>query len=141
MDKGLIIHTVIFNKKNQVLILKRVSTNDVLANYWDIPGGTLEDGEDPSFGAIRETKEETGLDIHNPSIFFYTANIDEKKNKQFVRLLFIAEYEGGEIKTNPEEHDDYEWIDISDNDRYQLVDYLYDCFAVLKSKKHTLLKF
>ncbi|MCK5044212.1 NUDIX hydrolase [Candidatus Parcubacteria bacterium] len=141
MDKGLIVHTIIFNKKKQILIIKRATNNDVLANYWDVPGGTLKNGEDPCSGAIRETKEESGLDINNPNLFFYTSNIDNEKNKQFVRLIFIAEYKDGEVKVNPKEHNDYRWIDISEVDQYQLVDYLYDCFAALKSKKHNLFKF
>ncbi len=63
MDKKLIIHTLIFNDQKQVLITKRSEVNDVLPGYWDIPGGSLEDGEDPITGAIRETKEESGLDV------------------------------------------------------------------------------
>ena len=141
MDKGLIIHTIIFNKKKQILIIKRAADNDVLANYWDIPGGTLKDGEDPVIGAIRETKEETELDINDLDLFFYTSNMDKKKNKQFIRLIFMAEHQGGEVEVNPKEHSDYKWIDISEADQYQLVDYLYDCFAILESKKHNLSKF
>lgn len=36
------------------MILQRSKKNDVLPEYWDVPGGTLEDGEDPEVGAIRE---------------------------------------------------------------------------------------
>jgi 8-oxo-dGTP diphosphatase len=31
---------------------------------WEMPGGRLEQGEDPYDGALREFKEETGLDLH-----------------------------------------------------------------------------
>lgn len=141
MDKKLIIHTLIFNDKKQVLITKRSQTNDVLPEYWDIPGGSLEDGEDPTTGAIRETKEETGIDVNNLSLFFYHANVDPVKNKQFITLVFLAEYSGGEIKLNPEEHDDFAWINISDANEYKKVNYLQGCFDILNSKNHAILKF
>lgn len=141
MDKKLIIHTIIFNNKRQVLVTRRSKNNDVLPEYWDIPGGSLEDGEDPATGAIRETKEESGLDITNLSLFFYHSNIDTIKNKQFITLVFLAEYSGGDIKLNPEEHDDYAWIDISDSEKYKKVNYLQNCFDILNLKSHNILKF
>ena len=141
MDKSLITHCIIYNSKNQILILKRDEANDVLPNYWDIPGGTLEIKEDPTEGAIRETKEEAGINIDNLNLFFYTSNVEESKNKQFIRLIFIAKYNGGEIKVNPGEHNDYKWIDLNDLKDYKAVDYLYECFKILKDKRHNLIDF
>lgn len=141
MQKGLIVHTIIFNDQKQILILKRSASTKTLPNYWDIPGGTLEDGEDPALGVIRETKEEAGLKIKNPSLFFYTSNVDGSKNKQFVRMIFIAKYQGGAVKLNPREHQEYQWINLSESGQYQLVDYLYGCFNLLESRKHQLFNF
>jgi 8-oxo-dGTP diphosphatase len=135
MDKGLIVHTIIFNKKNQILILKRATSNNVLPDYWDIPGGTLKNGEDPARGAIRETKEEAGIKIKNPDLFFYTSNVDKNKNKQFIRLIFIAKYESGKIKVNHKEHSDYKWINLEELSQHKAVDYLYDCFELLQKNK------
>jgi 8-oxo-dGTP diphosphatase len=131
MEKGLIVHTAIIDNGGRVLIVKRSKNNDVLPGYWDIPGGTLEDGEDPAAGAIRETKEETGLDISDPMLFFQRSNIDKAKNKQFVTLVFFAKYAGGEIRLNPQEHDEYAWINTKEINRYDTVDYLSDCFRAL----------
>ncbi|MEK7501726.1 MAG: NUDIX hydrolase [Patescibacteria group bacterium] len=139
MNKGLIVHTVVFNDKHQVLIIKRTSTEDVFPGYWDIPGGTLEDSEDPSIGAIREVKEETDLDIQEPSLFFQRSNIDSGKNKQFITLIFLVKYSGGNVVLNPDDHDEYKWISISDITKYKTVDYLADCLNLLASKEHTLL--
>lgn len=122
-----------------MLILKRSIEQDVYPGYWDIPGGTVEEREDPMAGAIRETKEEAGLEIKNPELFYYTWNIDEKKNKQFLRLIFTANYQDGKIIFNTEEHTEYAWAPIKNMPaEYKLVDYLYDCLE--KIKNHPLLK-
>lgn len=141
MNKGLIVHTVIFNDKNEVLITRRASVNDVLPEYWDIPGGTLEDGEDPQIGAVREAKEETNLDVQEPCLFFQKSNVDTGKNKQFITLVFLAKYSSGEVTLSPEEHDEYKWINISDIAKYKTVNYLADCLNLLASKEHSLLSF
>lgn len=139
MKKGIIVHTIIYNDKREVLIIKRASHRNVYPNLWDIPGGTLEDGEDPVVGARREILEETGLQIDNPNIFAYTSNIDREKNKQFIRLIFIGEYLGGNIKVSKKEHQDYKWIELENYSSEGLVYYLPEMIDLLKSKKHQLL--
>lgn len=135
MQKGLIVHTVISNNRGEVLIIQRSKKNDVLPEYWDIPGGTLKDGEDPSQGAMRETKEETGLDINNVRLFFQKSNVDTLKNKQFVTLIFHANSSEINITLNPEEHDSHAWIDPLNISAYKTVDYLSDCLCVYRELK------
>lgn len=131
MQKGIIVHTAIVDNGGRVLILKRAAANDVLPGYWDIPGGTLEDGEDPSAGAIREAKEETGLDIMSPKLFFQRSNIDAAKNTQFITLVFRSKYPGGDIVLNPAEHEEYTWLAPDGIAGFQTVEYLLDCLYEL----------
>lgn len=129
MDKGLIVHTLILNKNNEFLLIRRSLNETVLPGVWDIPGGTLRDGEDPSDGAIREVKEETQLLIKNDlQIFYYTSNIDQSKNKQFVRLIFIGFCNNdSQVSLSPTDHDQYQWLSLdADLSDFQLVDYLAD---------------
>ena len=48
----------IFNEKGEVLLQRRGDTDK-----WGFPGGAVELGETPQMTAIREVKEETGLDV------------------------------------------------------------------------------
>jgi 8-oxo-dGTP diphosphatase len=131
MLKGLIVHTVIMDNNGRVLILKRSKNNDVLPGCWDIPGGTLEDGEDPSVGAFREAKEESGLNIATPRPFFQRSNIDREKNKQFITLVFFVKYQGGDIVLNLEEHEELAWVFPKEISDYDTVDYLAECLQAL----------
>lgn len=51
-------------KENQVVITRYKSGNKK-EGYYDIPGGKIEEGELPKQTAIREMKEETGLQVEN----------------------------------------------------------------------------
>lgn len=52
-----------FNTKGELLIVKPDYRDD-----WLIPGGSVEANESPLQGAIRETKEEIGIDLRSPTL-------------------------------------------------------------------------
>jgi len=132
MDKGIIIHSVITHG-NKFLILKRIEST-YLGGYWDMPGGTLKDGEDPASGAIREAKEETGLDIYDLSLFFYRSDIDTKKNKQFLTLVFSAKTDSDidDIRLSAREHTEYAWASPEEMKGLKTVPWLEDCIGAGK---------
>ena len=58
------VHIWIVNDKNEVLLQKRSPNKDSHPNMWDISSaGHLSAGDDSISGAIREIKEELGVDI------------------------------------------------------------------------------
>ncbi|HYX11177.1 MAG TPA: NUDIX hydrolase, partial [Candidatus Acidoferrum sp.] len=48
-------------ENGRILLARRAE--EPFKGRWDIPGGFLEEGEDPVAGLRRELKEETGLDV------------------------------------------------------------------------------
>ncbi len=124
MNISLIAHAFIYDQQGRALILRRSKENDVLPLIWDIPGGSCESGEDPQAAAIRETLEETSLNIKDLQLFSFTSNIDTEKNTQFLRLIFLAKHPGGYVRLNPAEHETFTWVDPANPDQSPLVDYL-----------------
>ena len=53
---------IIQNNNNEVFIAKR-QKNQFMADYWELPGGKVESGEDHVSAIIRELFEETGITV------------------------------------------------------------------------------
>ncbi len=92
----------IFNEKGEVLLQKRG-----VSNKWGFPGGAIELGETPQMTAIREVKEETGLDVEvGKLIGIYTDSNVEYSNGDKAHSIVIA-YElkviGGNLFCDNEE--------------------------------------
>lgn len=60
----MVVHICIFSSDGKMLCQKRVSDKKTYPNLWDVScGGCVDAGETSREGAIRETKEELGLDL------------------------------------------------------------------------------
>ncbi len=100
---------VILDKKNEILALRRSKTHPYKPFSWDLPGGDLDFGEDPIQGIIRETKEETGLDIHDISPFDVEAHITPDQSF-WVTIAYTAKCDKKDVVLSYE-HDQFEWLD------------------------------
>ena len=91
---------------NKVLVTKYKKGNRI--GFYDTPGGKIEEGETAKQAAIRETKEETGLDVKNLK---YKGNmIVEYPNRIFDFDIFVGSDYEGQLKDF--EENTAEWIDI-----------------------------
>ena len=105
-------HGLIVNKENKVLTLRRSKVNDYLPLKWDIPGGTVDVGERVEEALIREVREETSLEINPIKPIYVYSNLDQVPKRQTAQIIYLCEYVSGKVCLNPEEHDEYKWVDF-----------------------------
>ncbi len=81
-------------KENKILLVKRAVAPKI--GWWCIPAGFMEWDEHPTQTAIRELREETGLDIKLNSFFeVYSGDDDPRMNA--VLILYLATEIGGQL--------------------------------------------
>ena len=131
MPVKLIAHALIEKDGKYLLIkrskIKRGSPN-MYPEYWDIPGGSVEEDELPREGAVREAMEEVNQKIQLSEILHEDSCYDDTKGIVFMRLVYKAKLlEYRDIKLDPEEHTAFRWIRVlSDMKGEKTVPYLKD---------------
>ena len=112
----------IVDKDNRLLILKRSEDDVHKPSIWEIPGGRLELGENPIEGLIRETKEETDLDIDvfEPLAIKHFTRQDKQK---ITMIVFLCKALKSPVLLS-QEHTHYEWVDVK-NAKNRLNEFFY----------------
>ena len=91
---------------NKVIVIKYKTNKNM--NYYDIPGGKVEENESAIDASIREFKEETGIEVINQK---YKGNVIIEYPNMVFDIYLVNDYKG-----NPQEFDEnYSmWINIED---------------------------
>lgn len=99
---------IIFND-DKVLIIKQLS------GIYGFPKGHIEDGESEVMTAIRETKEEVGLDVNVNSKLRFTISYSLSNNIIKEVVYFVSFLKGdSNITIQEDEIDSYFWVNIKD---------------------------
>ena len=136
---------VVLNKTNKVFVAKRI---DNPKNFWQMPQGGVDDGEDFLSAAYRELEEETSIknvELISELDGFITYNLPEhllgiiwkgkyrgQKQKWFV-MKFVGEDKEINIKTKNPEFLDWKWIEL-DQITEVVVDFKLHVYKELKEK-------
>ena len=117
---------IVLNNENKVFVAKRI---DNPKNYWQMPQGGINKGEDFYTAALRELKEETSIisvklvkEIEGSFTYIlpdhligiiWKGRFKGQKQKWFV-MRFIGVETEINIKTKHPEFLDWKWIDLED---------------------------
>jgi 8-oxo-dGTP diphosphatase len=99
-------HVLVLNEKGEILLTQRQDLE-----YWVFPGGRIEEGETPEETAVREVKEETGIEIKIERLA--TVNVIDHLLMKNIDFLFIGKQVGGQIKRQKGEVLAIKWISQS----------------------------
>ena len=115
------VNVVVTNDQGQILLIRR-SDND----NWAVPGGAIDLGESMTQAAVRETKEESGIDCEvaglvgiytDPRhVILYTSNGEAR---QEFSILLTARPVGGQPKPS-DESSEVRWVDRADLEDYTM---------------------
>ena len=141
---------VLLNNNNQIFVAKRI---DNPKNFWQMPQGGVDKGEDYYDAAIRELKEETSIVSVE-----HVKEIDKKltyilpdhligiiwrgKFKGQIQKWFVMRFIGNDseinINTKKPEFLDWKWIDLEDLPKIA-VNFKLDVYKTLKQEVSKIL--
>lgn len=102
---------LLFLKDNKILLSRRCNTGYEDGNY-GLVAGHLDEHESLTYAAIREAKEECGIDIDSNDLEVKTV-MHRRQNDERVDFFFeVKKWIGEPINTEPNKCDDLSWFPL-----------------------------
>ncbi len=128
---GIIIY--VFDEGGKVLLFKR--KNAPFAGYWEAPGGKLKFMESLRKAAVRELKEETGIEVSEDDLLFVDLleHIIEPAYHRILVAYAVKVPRGTRIV--PTEHEEYGWFAMDNLPEKLLVGPIYKAYRIVFGEK------
>ena len=136
---------IVLNKENKIFVAKRI---DNPKNFWQMPQGGVDDGEDFLTAAYRELNEETGIksielikEIDGTTTYelpnhllgiIWKGKYRGQKQKWFL-MRFVGEEKEINLKTSNPEFLEWKWIEL-DKITELVVDFKLHVYSEIKEK-------
>ena len=88
----------VIKKNNSVILIKR--KNEPFKDFWALPGGFVEYNEKVEQAAVREAKEETGLDVKIEKLIGVYSDPKRDPRGHTVSVVFLCSAIGGNLKAD-----------------------------------------
>ena len=109
-----------YHGNTEILLIRHIKSG-----YWSFPKGHAEEGETEAETAMREIKEETGLDVFVDTGFRETVTFSPRRDATKTVVYFVAKAKNHDFSPQTGEISEIKWVEISramqhltyDNDR------------------------
>ncbi len=105
----------------KIALIKR--GNEPSKGKWTIPGGLVELGENLETAVIRETEEETLLDVENPQLIDVVDNVDldehGKVKYHYIIIDYLVHVKAGNIQA-ASDAEELRWVPFDEVENYNL---------------------
>jgi 8-oxo-dGTP pyrophosphatase MutT (NUDIX family) len=102
---------LLFFRADQILLLLRCNTGYRDGEY-SVPAGHLDGNETVLAAAIREAKEETGVDIQPEDLAFSSVMHRNEGEERVDFFVHVHKWEGEPVNTEPEKCSELRWADV-----------------------------
>lgn len=107
------VKAIILNKNQDVLLLRRDNIHAPEGFYWDLPGGLVEEGEEPLLALSREIYEETGIKSVKIGEFIHAVITDHNINRgkaHRILMIYLCTVPHLPVIKLSDEHSAYAWM-------------------------------
>jgi len=103
-------------EKDGKILLVRENTKGHERGKWNQPAGWIDVGENPVAAAIKEVKEETGLDFEPAGLVGIYSVVKDKREldgniHHAIKLIFTGRITGGQLISSNDEIMEVKWFD------------------------------
>lgn len=103
----------IISNNNTVLLLKRCA-NEFMPGLVELPSGGIDNDEKLIDGLVREVKEESGLDVLTVEKYVSFFDYKSGSGKNARQFNFKVTTSSNKVILNPQEHDSFVWLPLSE---------------------------
>lgn len=128
---------VVFRKRGNKIDVAIISVGN--KRRWQLPKGTINNGESPESAAMREAREETGIDtemvgpIDKIEYWYYSGNSNKRVRFHKFVHFYLLRYKSGDLSDHDQEVNEARWVEI--NKAYSMLAFKSEKEVVKKARE------